>query len=159
MNNTRQYADFRACSNIKPALFRTEMPQISTISQRRATIPPRRRSAKCVNYSKLQQRAQKRKKIAILPRWTFERGKYRTKGEVPPDRRKGGKNGRSGKGGKVRLKRVGNREREEKKGKRVKRWLQAKRKKKKKGNTKRNKKKHRKERKGKKKKHTVNALY
>lgn len=28
-------------------------------------------------------------------------GKYRTKGEVPPDRRKRGKDGRSGKGGKV----------------------------------------------------------
>lgn len=28
-------------------------------------------------------------------------GKYRTRGEVPPDRRKRGKNGRSGKGGKV----------------------------------------------------------
>lgn len=48
-------------------------------------------------------------------------GKYRTRGEVPPDRRKRGKDGRSGKGGKVGLKRVGNREREEKKGKRVKR--------------------------------------
>lgn len=28
-------------------------------------------------------------------------GKYRTRGEVPPDRRKRGKDGRSGKGGKV----------------------------------------------------------
>lgn len=28
-------------------------------------------------------------------------GKYRTRGEVPPDRRKQGKDGRSGKGGKV----------------------------------------------------------
>lgn len=28
-------------------------------------------------------------------------GKYRTRGEMPPDRRKRGKNGRSGKGGKV----------------------------------------------------------
>lgn len=46
-------------------------------------------------------------------------GKYWTGGEVPPDRRKRGKDGRSGKGGKVRLKRVGNREREDKKGKRV----------------------------------------
>lgn len=48
-------------------------------------------------------------------------GKYWTRGEAPPDRRKRGKDGRSGKGGKVRFKRVGNRERKEKKGKRVKR--------------------------------------
>lgn len=37
MNNTRQYADFRACSK-----FRTETPLISTISQRRqvtTTVP------------------------------------------------------------------------------------------------------------------------
>lgn len=27
MNNTRQYADFRACSNIKPALFRDDLPK------------------------------------------------------------------------------------------------------------------------------------
>jgi hypothetical protein len=31
----------------------------------------------------------------------LNRGKYRTGGEVPPDRRKRGKDGRSGKGGKV----------------------------------------------------------
>lgn len=31
----------------------------------------------------------------------LNRGKYRTRGEVPPDRRKQGKDGRSGKGGKV----------------------------------------------------------
>lgn len=44
-------------------------------------------------------------------------GKYRTRGEVPPDRRKRGENNMRRGGGKVRLKRVGNREREEKKGK------------------------------------------
>lgn len=42
-------------------------------------------------------------------------GKYRTRGEVPPDRRKRGKNGMCSGGGEVGLKRVGNREREEKK--------------------------------------------
>lgn len=59
-------------------------------------------------------------------------GKYRTRGEVLPDRRKRGKDGRRRGGGKARFKRVGNREREEKKGKHIKCWLQAKRKKKKK---------------------------
>lgn len=44
-------------------------------------------------------------------------GKYRTRGEVPPDRRKRDENSMRRGGGKVRLKRVGNREREEKKGK------------------------------------------
>lgn len=48
-------------------------------------------------------------------------GKYRTMGEVPPDRRKRGKNSMRRGGGKVGFKRVGNREREEKKGKRIKR--------------------------------------
>ena len=74
MNNTRQYADFRACSNIKPALFRTETPQISTISQRRATIPPRSRSAKCVNYSKSQQRSRMRQKDADFTALNFWTG-------------------------------------------------------------------------------------
>lgn len=46
-------------------------------------------------------------------------GKYRTRGEAPPDRRKRDENGMRRGGGKVGLKRVGNREREEKKGKRV----------------------------------------
>lgn len=46
-------------------------------------------------------------------------GKYRTRGEVPPDRRKRDENSMRRGGGKVRLKRVGNREREDKKGKRV----------------------------------------
>lgn len=71
MNNPRQYADFRACSNIKPALFRTEMPQISTIPKRRATIPPERRSTKCVNYSKLQQRATEAQKDADFTALNF----------------------------------------------------------------------------------------
>lgn len=42
-------------------------------------------------------------------------GKYRTRGEVPPDRRKRDENDMRRGGGKVRLKRVGNREREDKK--------------------------------------------
>jgi hypothetical protein len=42
-------------------------------------------------------------------------GKYRTRGEVPPDRRKRDKNDMRRGGGKVGLKRVGNREREDKK--------------------------------------------
>lgn len=46
-------------------------------------------------------------------------GKYRTRGEAPPDRRKQDENSMRRGGGKVRLKRVGNREREDKKGKRV----------------------------------------
>lgn len=46
-------------------------------------------------------------------------GEYRTRGEVPPDRRKRDENSMRRGGGKVRLKRVGNREREDKKGKRV----------------------------------------
>lgn len=44
-------------------------------------------------------------------------GKYRTRGETPPNRRKRGENNMRRGGGKVGLKRVGNREREEKKGK------------------------------------------
>ncbi len=44
-------------------------------------------------------------------------GKYRTRGEMPPNRRKRDENGMRRGGGKVGLKRVGNREREEKKGK------------------------------------------
>lgn len=47
-------------------------------------------------------------------------GKYRTRGEVPPDRRKRGKSDMCRGGGKVGFKRVGNREREEKKGKHIK---------------------------------------
>lgn len=46
-------------------------------------------------------------------------GKYRTRGEVPLDRRKRDKNDMYRGGGKVKLTRVGNRECEEKKGKRV----------------------------------------
>nr|DAQ93491.1 MAG TPA: hypothetical protein [Caudoviricetes sp.] len=63
MNNYRQYGDFRACSSIEPALFRTEMPQISTICQRRTTIPPGRRSTKTVNFSKLQRRCRMRSRM------------------------------------------------------------------------------------------------
>lgn len=47
-------------------------------------------------------------------------GKYWTRGEAPPDRRKRGKSDMCRGGGKVRFKRVGNREREEKKGKHIK---------------------------------------
>lgn len=74
MNNTRQYADFRACSNIKPALFRTETPQISTISQRRATIPPRRRRRNAWITASYNNGPGCGKKMPILSRWTFERG-------------------------------------------------------------------------------------
>lgn len=42
-------------------------------------------------------------------------GKYRTRGEVPSDRRERGKSDMCRGGGKVEFKRVGNREREEKK--------------------------------------------
>lgn len=75
------YADFRQGSILEYALFRTETPQISTISQRRATIPPRRRSAKCVNYSKLQQRSRMRQKDADFTALNFWTGASTGRGE------------------------------------------------------------------------------
>ena len=80
MNNTRQYADFRACSNIKPALFRTEMRELQQVT---TTVPDA--AKKCRFY-----------RVELL-----NGGKYWTRGEVPLDRRKRDEDGRSGKGGKV----------------------------------------------------------
>lgn len=98
MNNTRQYADFRACSNIKHALFRTETP------------PNFDDLPKMGNYTtpeEIGEIGERQQLTTEAKRGLFYRvellngGKYRTRGEVPPDRRKRGKDGRSGKGGKV----------------------------------------------------------
>lgn len=89
MNNARQYADFRACSNFddlpKTGNYITpeEIGEMRELQKVTTMVPDA--AKRCRFY-----------RVELL-----NGGQYRTRGEMPPNRRKRGKDGRSGKGGKV----------------------------------------------------------